>query len=172
MILVESRAEVAAVRKTLLIILIWMVQGVLAQERPPTPKQPEETGAMQGQSQAQPAPKLGHPLDPADVDVLTGKTKTSGARGDRPEAAPYPSMSYPVNAAGYLPSRSLRSSSLFSLPFAPRVFGRAHGRSSLLLGDTTGFAPPLFLFTRGHIGSGNFASFPPAHLGFFFFFGP
>ncbi len=149
-------------RRTLWIVMILTAQGVFAQETPPAQNRSQETRAARGQSQAQAAPKPGHPLDPADVDVLTGKTKPSGAPGYRSEAAPYP-----VNVAGYVPGRALGSSSLASPPFTPLLFGRVRGRSFFLIGNTTGFSRSLFFFRRGRAGSSTFF-FTPARPGFFF----
>jgi len=78
--------------KTLLAILVLaMAAPVLAQtqEKPQAPARTEEGTAAPAPPQAKPAPKLGHPLDPADVDVLTGKAnRTTGA--NRPvEVLPY-----------------------------------------------------------------------------------
>ncbi len=153
-------------RRALWIVMILTAQGVFAQETPPAQKRSEETRAPRGQSQAQAAPKPGHPLDPADVDVLTGKAKPSGAPGYRSEAAPYPYASYPVNVAGYVPGRALGSSSLASPPFTPLLFGR--GRSFFLIGNATGFGRSPFFFRRGRSGSSTFF-FTPARPGFFFF---
>ena len=153
-------------RRALWIVMILTAQGVFAQETPPAQNRSEETRAAQGQSQAQAAPKPGHPLDPADVDVLTGKTKPSGAPGYRYGVAPSPYASYPVNVAGYVPGRALGSNSLVSPPFTPLLFGRVRGRSFFLTGNTTGFSRSLFFFSRGRTGSSTFF-FTPAHPGFF-----
>ncbi len=151
-----SAAGVAAMRKVVLIVVILTGQSLLAQETPPAQNGSEGTRTAQGKSQAQAAPKLGHPLDPADVDGLTGKTRTNGAPGYRYGAAPYPNAGYPVNVAGYLPSRSLGNNSLASPPLAPLLFGRANGRSFFFIGNTAGFSPPLFFFTRGRARSSFF----------------
>ena len=156
-------------RRALWVVVILMVQGVFGQETPPAQNRSEETPAAREQSQAQAAPKLGHPLDPADVDVLTGKTKPSRAPGYRSEAAPYPYSSYPINAAGYLPARFLQSNSLTPPPFSALLFRRARGRSFFPIGNTTRFGSPLFFFSRGHTGSSTFVFFAPARPSFFFF---
>jgi len=153
-------------RKLILIVLILTAQNLLAQQEPPPNNQEEPRPAQQAQQppQAQEAPKLGHPLDPADVDILTGKTKASGASGyGTYAAAPYAPVSYPVNVAEYSASRSLGWNSLASPPFA---FGRFNG-SNFVIGGTAGFGPP-FLFGRGRFGVNNFF-FAPARPGFFFF---
>ena len=154
-------------RRALWIVMILTAHGVLAQETPPAQNRSEETRAARGQSQAQAAPKLGHPLDPADVDVLTGKTKPSEAPGYRYEVAPSPYASYPVNVAGYVRGRALGSNSL-APPFTPLLFGRGRGRSFFLIGNTTGFSRSLFFLSRGRTGSSTFF-FTPARPGFFFF---
>jgi len=173
----------AAMKKTLRIALILAVPALLAlpsllaQQAPPPPNKPEEPRTaqekpqaqeQQARSQAQAAPKLGHPLDPADVDILTGKTKSSAAPSYGGYApAPYPYLSYPVNVAEYSPSRSLGWNSLASPPFVPLAFGRFNGQNFFVIGNTTSFGPPLFFFGRGRTGFNSFF-FAPARPGFIF----
>ncbi len=154
-------------RRALLIVVILTAQGLLAQETPPARNRPEETPAAPAQTQPQAAPTLGHPLDPADVDVLTGKTKNSGAPGYRYQA-PYPYASYPLSAPGYVPSRALGANPLASPLFPPRLFGRFGGRNFFFIGNTRGFGSPLFFFSRGRTDSSTFF-FAPARPSFFFF---
>ncbi|MFY9584248.1 MAG: hypothetical protein WAR21_07145 [Candidatus Acidiferrales bacterium] len=155
-------------RRALLIVVTLTAQGLLAQETPPAQNRPVETPAASAQAQPQAAPTLGHPLDPADVDVLTGKTKTAGALSRRYEAAPYPYASYPLSAPGYVPSRLLGTNPLASPPFTPLLFGRVRGRSFFFIGNTMGFGSPRFFFSRGRTGSSTFF-FAPARPSFFFF---
>lgn len=161
-------------KKALLMALILAatallaVNGLLARQEPAAQNQSEEPRPAQPQAQPQAAPKLGHPLDPADVDVLTGKTKAGRAPGYGNAAAPYPYMSYPVNVADYAPSRSLGWNSPASPPFVPLAFGRFNRQNFFVIGNTTSIGPPLFFFGRGRTGLNTFF-FAPARPGFGFF---
>src|SRR5574337_1489133 len=126
-------------KKTLLIVLILSAQRLLAQGSPPAPNRPEEPQQAQAQPTATAAPKPGHPLDPADVDVLTGKTKAPRNAGHVVEVSPYGYAGYagyPVNVAQYSPSQFARVTTATQPPFVPLLFGRAGNRSFLLIGNT------------------------------------
>lgn len=159
-------------RKLILIALVLGAHSLLAQQAPVVQDNSEEARPAQPQAQQQQAlqpqaaPKLGHPLDPADVDVLTGKTKAGRAPGYA--ATPYPYVSYPVNVADYAPSRSLGWNSPASPPFVPLGFGRFNRGNFFVIGNTTSIGPPLFFFGRGRTGLNTFF-FGPARPGFGFF---
>ncbi len=153
-------------RKALLVVPILVAQGLLAQEPPPAQNLPEEPAANQARPQATPAPKLGHPLDPGDVDILTGKARGSAKLGFRGEVSPYGYGGYPVNVAQYSPSQFARFSNATSPPFVPLLFGRVGNRSFFLIGNTTSFAPPLFFFSRGRGLGSNLLFAPAASPGF------
>ena len=152
--------------KTLLAILVLaMATPVLAQtqEKPQAPARTEEGTAAPAPPQAKPAPKLGHPLDSADVDVLTGKAnRTTGA--NRPvEVLPYGYGGYAgYGRFGYSMGTSRFGGSQFAPVggsaqplFAPIAFGRVGNRSFFVVGNTGSFGAPFFFFSRGrarHIG--------------------
>ncbi len=120
-----------------------------APEQPAPPKTP----ADRIRAQQPPAPKPGHPLDPADVDVLTGKNKPAnpyGSYGNRVVIDPYSGFGY-----GYPMGGSLYNQSVFSTPGGsmlsgapPFVFGDVGGRRfSLLNGSRAGM--PILFFNHG-----------------------
>ncbi len=94
------------------------------------------------------APQPGHPLDPHDVDVLTGKTSRQYAN---PQAVYYygmPGYGYGYGYGGYpypagpMPSFTtsglLPNSTLNATPrYAPMYFGVFNGRPFFIAGDTT-----------------------------------
>ncbi len=98
------------------------------------------------------APQPGHPLDPRDVDILTGKT---GRQYAAPPAAYY--YGYPGYSYGYPypagPMPSFTSSGLLSSPnldatprYAPMYFGVFNGRPFFIAGDTTLTNPSSLVF--------------------------
>jgi hypothetical protein len=127
--------------KALVVALgLVFVPGLIAQEQEPaTPA--EEPRQTTGSANASPAPKPGHPLDPADVDVLTGK--------DRARKNPYGVYGYggPGSMYGYgygtssSPSIAAdvttRTSSPVSLAFS-------RGRTVIVIGNA-----PFGTFLRG-----------------------
>jgi hypothetical protein len=98
-----------------------------------------------------PAPKPGHPLDPADVDVLTGKSKPAspyGGYGYRVLADPYSGFGYPYAGAGL-------DQSVFSTPGGSMLsgvpsfaVGQIGGRRFFFVNGTQAGLPILF-FNRG-----------------------
>ena len=156
--------------KTLLAILVLaMAAPVLAQtqEKPQAPARTEEQSAAPVPAQAKPAPKLGHSLDPADVDVLTGKAnRTTGA--NRPaEVLPYGYGGYggygiyPVGTSRFSGSQFAQVGGSAQPLFAPIAFGRVGNRSFFVVGNTSSFGAPFFFFSRGHRTRG-LGLFPPA----------
>jgi hypothetical protein len=139
---------------------------VLAQETQPSqPPKPPEKPAVETQkapekpltlaekirAQQPPAPKPGHPLDPADVDVLTGKNKSPnpyGPYGNRIVVDPYSGFGYTMGGSRF-------NQSIFSTPGGsmlsgqpPFVFGDAGGRRfSLWNGSRAGM--PILFFNHG-----------------------
>ncbi len=106
------------------------------------------------------APQPGHPLDPRDVDVLTGKTSRQYAA---PPAAyyygapgygygygsgygygyPYPAGSMPsFTSSGLLPNSTLNATPRY----APMYFGVFNGRPFFIAGDTTLTNPSSLVF--------------------------
>jgi len=153
-------------RAAFLAVLLFAAQVVWAQQeeqsKPAAPNPPESSqmnsasqpnDANQAQSPAA-APKLGHPLDPADVDILTGKADRS-ARGYSPGYVPY---MYGYGAAAY-GGRYASGSTKTSPPFVPLAFGNVNGRSFLVIGSTFGGTSPLFIAPRGFGGFGSFFLF-------------
>ena len=145
--------------KTLLAILVLaMAAPVLAQtqEKPQAPARTEEQSAATNSAQAKPAPKLGHPLDPADVDVLTGKAnRTTGA--NRPvEVLPYGYAGYGGFGRYSMGTSRFGGSQFASVGgsakplFAPIAFGRVGNRSFFVVGNTSSFGAPFFFFSQGH----------------------
>lgn len=129
------------------------VPGLMAQEQEPaTPA--EESRQTKSSAGASPAPKLGHPLDPADVDVLTGK--------DRARKNPYREYGYgdpgSMYGYGYGPSSSpsiaadvtTRTSSPVSLAFS-------RGRTAIVIGNAPfgGFLRRPRVCSRGVFGRGG-----------------
>lgn len=79
------------------------------EQKPPRPL----TTAEKIRAQQPKAPKPGHPLDPADVDVLTGKTRSSnpyGAYGARFYVDPYTGLAYSLYGYGARAGDSVLSS--------------------------------------------------------------
>ena len=74
--------------------------------------------------QAKPAPKLGHPLDPADVTILTGKADSFNRSPYGTYAALYGYLSYPIDAPLFRQPLFARVSTATRAPFAPLHFGR------------------------------------------------
>lgn len=129
-----------------------------SQQKPPekpaaeTQKAPEKplTTAEKIRAQQPAAPKPGHPLDPADVDVLTGKNKAAnpyGPYGGRIVVDPYSGFGYPMGG-------SLYNQSVFSTPGgsmlsgSPFVFGDMGGRRIALWNGSRAGMPILF-FNHG-----------------------
>ena len=149
-----------------ILVMLAAPAFVLAQETQPSqPAKPPEKPAAEAQkapekpltpaekirAQQPPAPKPGHALDPADVDVLTGKTKPAnpyGPYGGRVVVDPYSGFGYPMGG-------SLYNQSVFSTPGGsmlsgqtPFVFGDTGGRRfSLLNGSRAGM--PILFFNHG-----------------------
>jgi|SRR5712692_5897141 len=145
--------------------LFFAAQAVWAQQQEqskpaPAPNPPESTqtnsssqsnNTRQGQTPAA-APQLGHPLDPADVDILTGKADRA-ARGN--VAGNVPSM-YGYGGTSYGRQSYGAGSTKTSPPFVPLAFGNVNGRSFVVIGSTSGARAPFFLAPRGF---GRFGSF-------------
>src|SRR5215472_15857770 len=90
-------------KAALLAAVLLVASAALAQQTPNSPQaQPAASPADTGTA----APQLGHPLDPADVDILTGKNKPENRRG---YAQPYYSVS-PYGYSGYAGSRGMNRS--------------------------------------------------------------
>jgi len=126
-----------------LCLVLFFAPALMAQEKPqekpPAPEQPGQT-QEQSQTRATPAPQLGHPLDPADVDVLTGKTKAPANAGYRVDP-----LSYAYGYAGTQPYAG------FGRGRAPFLFGRTGGGSFFFFGNSVFFPPPVF-FGAGRFG--------------------
>jgi hypothetical protein len=120
-------------------------------QKAPEPPAPAPSPAAKLRAQFPPAPKPGHPLDPADVDVLTGKNKSSnpyGPYGSRVMVDPYSGFGYPMGGTRF-------DQSVFSTPGGsmlsgqpPFVFGDVSGRRfSLWNGSRAGM--PILFFNHG-----------------------
>ncbi len=107
-------------RKAWMILLLLAVPTVLAAQ------------------QASPAPKPGHPLDPADVVTLSAKPQTYNSYYPGGYAA------YPTYGRWYGNSYYDSTSTETSPPFMPLVFGRVGDRPVVLFTSTNRDVPPLF----------------------------
>lgn len=150
-------------KRALFVVLVFCAPGLLAQETGRAQNRPEQPAAVEPRPQAAPAPQPGHPLDPADVDILTGKNKVPSTPAYRVDPYAYAAYNgYPVNVATWSASRFTRTT---TSPFF--LAGRAGNRSFFVIGNTGGFVPPLFFFARGR-GTGSAFFFAPVRPGFFF----
>lgn len=101
------------------------------QEDAPAPEPTQTVNSEQPGS----APKLGHPLDPADVDVLTGKNKASSASAYGQYAYPGTlgyGYGYGYGARYGSPSIAADVSTRTSPPFSLGFF---HGRPVIVFSD-------------------------------------
>ena len=113
---------------------------------------PPQTPAAKLRAQLPPAPKPGHALDPADVDVLTGKSKPAspyGPYGGRIVVDPYSGIGYPMGSTLSGPSvfSTPGGSTLSGVPFA---FDGVNGRGFSLLHGSRAGMPILFLNRGSH----------------------
>lgn len=128
-------------RKAFLVVLALAVPGLLlAQEAPP--------------AQPAPAPKLGHPLDPADVAILTGKTRAAAPAAYSLYVMPYGYYTYPVNAPLFGQPLFAPVSTATQPPFVPLAFGRVSGRPFVVIRNTSTapISPPFFFALGGSRG--------------------
>jgi hypothetical protein len=152
-------------RTASLLLLLLMASLLWAQETPSAPPPPPAAAAEPAPPAppaeavapaAQPAPQLGHPLDPADVATLTGRATTSTPAYTRGYGSYYPPY-----AGGYPADLPLFGGSQFSggnwgMPmFSPIGFGRGN----LFVFRGAGLAPPLFGWNSPFVG------FRPHHGG-------
>jgi hypothetical protein len=152
------------IRNTFWIFLLLVAPAVvLAQEPQQSPQKPPEKSTAETQNAEQkparplttaekiraqqpPAPKPGHPLDPADVDVLTGKTKPSnpyGAYGNRFYVDPYSGQAYSFYGARTGDSVLSSPTGLFSGTFGDPGTRPFSVRNSFRTGT------PILFFHRG-----------------------
>ncbi len=149
-----------------ILLMLAMPALVLAQEtqqsqqKPPekpaaetqkAPEKPPPTAAERLRAQQPPAPKPGHPLDPADVDVLTGKNKPTnpyGPYGGRIVVDPYSGFGYPMGMSRF-------DQSIFSTPGGSMLsgtpsfaIGNAGGRRFFFVNGSQAGLPILF-FNHG-----------------------
>src|SRR5574341_70764 len=139
--------------------ILAMLPALLAQEKPQPPPRTEAQTSTTTSPQAKPAPKLGHPLDPADVDVLTGKNKPNAGASRPVEVLRYGYTGYGYGRYGrfgYSMGTSRFGGSQFAPVggsaqplFAPIAFGRVGNRSFFVVGKTGSFGAPFFFFGRG-----------------------
>jgi hypothetical protein len=147
-------------RKLLLIALILSARTALAQEAASTTQNPpEENRAAQTQVKPAEAPKPGHPLDPADVDVLTGKNKAGaqnpyGSYGSR--VTPY--ISYSLSDFAYDGSGMYANDAANRLPFLP-LLGRHSRASDFFFFDSSSFVGPRRFFFNHRAAANNFFFF-------------
>lgn len=113
--------------------------------------------------QPAPAPKPGHPLDPADVVTLSAKPQTGSYYGAY--GAPYV---YPTYGRWYGNSFYDAGSTETSPLFTPLVFGRVGDRPVALFTTTYGDVPPPYY---GHGRTFFYAPARPALFGGFGTFG-
>jgi len=126
-------------RKALLLVVVLAVPGLLLAQ---------ETQPAQTLPQAKPAPRLGHPLDPADVAILTGKAKASAGTRHGLYAMPYLYFNYPINQPLFSQPLFAPVSTATQPPFAPLLFGRIGERPFVVIGRSAPVRPDL-LFSLG-----------------------
>lgn len=149
------RKEGAMKPAALLVVLLFVASNLCAQQQPQEPPKPapaatpaEAVPPNAAQTPAPPAaPQLGHPLDPKDVDVLTGKADRD-ARANAPRATPY--IGYGQTGYGY-GGLQFGGSTATSPPFVPLVFGSFGGRPFAVFGNTS----PAASLLRGFSGIGR-----------------
>jgi hypothetical protein len=145
-------------RKLLLIVLILSARSALAQEAASTTQNPpEENRATQTQAKPAEAPKPGHPLDPADVDVLTGKNKAGvqSLYGYGAQVTPY--LSYSLGDYGSAGSR-MYDGGLNRLPILP-LLGRHSRALDFFLFDSSSFVGPRRFFFNHRAAANSFFFF-------------
>lgn len=127
-------------KAALLAAVLLVATATLAQQTP-TPQQDQPVASPADTASA--APQPGHPLDPADVDILTGKNKPEGRRG---YAQPY----YSVSPYGYSGSSGYRGMNRsFGLLNRRTPFGFFGSGSGLVFFGRGLFTPaPVFIFRR------------------------
>jgi hypothetical protein len=140
-------------RTASLLVLLLTASLLCAQEAPSAPPPPPQAAtepappapppeAAPPPPAAQPAPQLGHPLDPADVATLTAPSSTSVpayARSYGYYHQPYIG-GYPAEIPLFGGSRFSRGN--WTMPmFSP--FGFGHGRNFFVFRHP-GFGPPFF----------------------------
>jgi len=145
-------------RASILAILLSFSPGLCAQQ-PQQPREAEATAPAaaaqstdSGERNAEPlgtpasiptaAPKPGHPLDPHDVDVLTGKA-------DREARASRGTVYVSPGGYGYGQSAVGGMGVMRTRPFSPGVFGNANGSRFFFFGSRPftifpNFFPPPF----------------------------
>jgi len=133
----KADAGAFAMKAALLAAVLLIASAALAQQ---APYSPQEQPATSPADTASAAPQLGHPLDPADVDILTGKNKPENRRG---YAQPYYSVSpYGYGGSGY---RGMNRS--FGLLNRRTPFGFFGAGSGLVFFGRGLFSPsPVFIF--------------------------
>ena len=150
-------------------LILFCAPALVAQEKPPVENRAEQPAGAQEYTRTTPAPRVGHLLDLADVDVLTGRTKAPSSTGYRLDPLSYAYGGYAGYSMNVGPVRGPRFAGIgpARTPFVPSLFGRTRGGSFFFLGNSPFFAPRFFFFgTRS--GTGNSSLFGPSRSGFFF----
>jgi hypothetical protein len=152
-----------------LCLILFCAPALVAQEKPRLERGPEQPAGAQEYTRATPAPQLGHPLDPADVDVLTGKMKAPASASYRLDPLSYVSGSYAGYPDNVAPWRAPRFAGFGPArrPFVPLLGGRTRGGWFFSLGNSPVFALPFSLRVRGRWGTRDSFLFPPARSGIF-----
>jgi hypothetical protein len=130
-------------KPTAICLVLLCAPALMARAQQPAENRPQQPAATQEYTRATPAPQLGHPLDPADVDVLTGKTKAPGNAGYRVDSLSYAYGSdygYAARGRGYAGFGRGRS---------PLLIGRMPRGSFFFFGNPRFFAPRPFFFGLG-----------------------
>lgn len=127
-------------RVGLLLLAGWLALPLAAQQ-PPPPEDPEREKEEKAEA-PRPAPQTQRreprPLDWADVDILTGKTRRAAQDARRPANAPYAYVTVPVRELDALDDAALLGRvGIFPAGVAARSF-RVRGRSLLALPLLTG----------------------------------
>lgn len=150
--------------------ILFCAPALVAQEKPPFEHGPEQPTGAQEYTRATPAPQLGHPLNPADVDVLTGRMKTPASTSYRLDPLSYVYGSYAGYPGNVAPWRASRFAGFGPArrPFVPLLLGRTRGGSFFSLGNSPVFAVPFSPRVRSRSGAGDSFPFAPARSGFFF----
>jgi hypothetical protein len=145
-------------RNLLLIVLLLSARTVLAQEAASTTQNPpEENRAAQTQAKPAEAPKPGHPLDPADVDVLTGKNKAAAQSpyGYGSRVTPY--LNYSLSDLNYADS-GMYNNGGNRLPILP-LLGRHSRATDFFFFDSSSFVGPRRFFFNHRAAANNFFFF-------------
>jgi hypothetical protein len=145
-------------RRALMLAGMLAMPGLVLGQAPPQSSEKEKSkqearasepaSAPAENSAAKPAPKKGHPLDPADVAVLTGKDRPSGTNY-RYGGSPYVYADFPSGGSVFT------GGSTATRPLISPLFLHRGGRTDVLLFTDLPVVPRRsFFFLSGTRGRG------------------